>query len=561
MVARSYAAPPTPWSKNLAEPKIDETAYVHSFSNVIGNVHISPNVLIAPGTSIRADEGTPFYIGAGTNVQDGVVIHGLERGRVIGDDDKQYSVWIGKNTSITHMALIHGPAYIGDDCFIGFRSTVFNARIGNGCIVMMHVLIQDVEIPAGKYVPSGATITNQQQADRLPDVQQVDLEFARHVIGVNNALRSGYLCADDKACITPIREEISQPSDGENGVNGSANAIMGRHLNTEAVEQVRHLLSQGYKIGTEHVDQRRFRTGTWKSCTPLEPRSESEAIAALESCLAEHEGEYVRLFGIDPRRRQRVLETIIQRPNGQAPSKSNGVARASVPPASSSYRSSAASSSYGGGSTVSSQLNSEVVEQIRSLLAQGYQVGTEHVDRRRFRTGSWASCGTINSNQVSQVISAVEASLAEFQGEYVRLIGIDPKRRQRVLETIIQRPDGQAPVSPSAGHSNYAPAPSYANGSNSSSGGVTSSKLGSDVVDQVRHLLAAGHTIGSEHVDQRRFRTGSWQSCSPITSRSESEVVKALEACLAEHAGEYVRLVGIDSKQKRRVLETIIQRP
>jgi len=36
---------------------------------------------------------------------------------------------------------------------------------------MMHALIQDVEIPAGKYVPSGSVITNQQQADRLRDVE------------------------------------------------------------------------------------------------------------------------------------------------------------------------------------------------------------------------------------------------------------------------------------------------------------------------------------------------------------------------------------------------------
>jgi carbon dioxide concentrating mechanism protein CcmM len=36
MAVRSVAAPPTPWSKNLAEPKIHETAYVHSFSNIIG---------------------------------------------------------------------------------------------------------------------------------------------------------------------------------------------------------------------------------------------------------------------------------------------------------------------------------------------------------------------------------------------------------------------------------------------------------------------------------------------------------------------------------------------
>ncbi|WP_310487322.1 DapH/DapD/GlmU-related protein, partial [Chamaesiphon sp. VAR_69_metabat_338] len=155
------ASPPTPWSKTLVEPEIHSSAYVHAFSNIIGDVRIGANVMIAPGISIRADEGNPFGIGANTNIQDGVVIHGLEQGRVIGDDNTEYSVWIGKNTSITHMALIHGPAYVGNDCFIGFRSTVFNAKVGHGCVVMMHALVQDVTIPPGKYVPSGAIITNQ----------------------------------------------------------------------------------------------------------------------------------------------------------------------------------------------------------------------------------------------------------------------------------------------------------------------------------------------------------------------------------------------------------------
>jgi Carbonic anhydrases/acetyltransferases, isoleucine patch superfamily len=153
MVVRSFPAPPTPWSKSLAEPKIHDTAYVHSFSNIIGDVYIGANVLIAPGTSIRADEGTPFFIGENTNIQDGVVIHGLEKGRVIGDDGKEYSVWIGDNTSITHMALIHGPAYVGDNCFVGFRSTVFNAKLGKGCIVGMHALVQDVEVAPGAMFP------------------------------------------------------------------------------------------------------------------------------------------------------------------------------------------------------------------------------------------------------------------------------------------------------------------------------------------------------------------------------------------------------------------------
>ncbi len=96
MAVRTKAAPPTPWSSDLAEPQVDSSAYVHSFSRLIGDVRVGANVFIAPGSSIRADEGTPFYIGDSTNIQDGVVIHGLEKGRVRGDDGKDYSVWIGK---------------------------------------------------------------------------------------------------------------------------------------------------------------------------------------------------------------------------------------------------------------------------------------------------------------------------------------------------------------------------------------------------------------------------------------------------------------------------------
>lgn len=80
-------------------------------------------------------------------------------------------------------------------------------------------------------------------------------------------------------------------------------------------------------------------------------------------------------------------------------------------------------------------------------------------------------------------------------------------------------------------------------------------------MQEIRSLLAAGFKIGAEHADKRRFRTKSWQSCSPIESRHESDVVASLEACLAEYSGEYVRMIGIDPKLKRRVAETIIQRP
>lgn len=576
MVASGSAAPPTPWSKNLAQPKVDKTAYVHSFSNLIGDVNIGANVLIAPGTSIRADEGSPFHIGEGTNVQDGVVIHGLEQGRVLGDDENPYSVWIGKNTSITHMALIHGPAYIGDDCFIGFRSTIFNARVGDGCIVMMHVLIQDVEIPAGKFVPSGAIITSQHQADHLPDVEQADAQFAAHVVGVNHALRAGYHCAENISCITPIRQQLEKTFNGESAAADSPgpdrsgqshssysnSPMITTRLDSAVVEQVRQILSQGYQIGSEHADKRRFQTTSWTSCAPIQSNREAEVLRALEDCVAEHQGEYVRIFGIDRKSKRRVSEIIIQRPDG---------VRVSAPASSlkgnqshqSSY-SNSKHSSYSAPAT-GSRLSPEAIEKVRQFIHQGYKIGTEHADARRFQTSSWTSCSPIQATRESEAIAALESCLAEHEGEYVRLFGIDTRFKKRVSEMIVQRPGNKTVTTSAAPYSNYTPPSNGFSGNGGSSGGnrtsAPSGKLSADVVNQVRQLLSQGYRVTAEHADARRFQTTSWKSCAPIQSNRDSDVLAALEACMTENAGEYVRFVGVDTKTKRRVAEVIIQRP
>ncbi len=552
MVVRKRAAPPTPWSRDLAEPNIDKTAYVHSFSNIIGDVRVGANVLVAPGTSIRADEGFPFYIGDHTNIQDGVVIHGLEKGRVIGDDGKSYSDWIGKNTCITHMALVHGPVYVGDECFIGFRSTVFNARVGHGCIVMMHALIQDVEIPPGKYVPSGAVITHQQQADRLPDVQDADRAFAHHVVEVNEALRVGYRCAEDPTCILPLRDEPQEFS-----ANGQGNGHYGEveyqsfteiMLSPETVEQVRSLLRQGYKISAEHADKRRYRSKSWLTCEGIEGSGENQVLQALEARLAEHEGEYVRLIGVDPQAKRRVLEAIIQRPDGTSKPQRTRQAKVVRPRTSGSASSNA--TRYGSSGGV---LSAEIKELVRSLLRQGCKLGTEHADSRRFKTKSWLTCPQIQSTHESAVFAELENCLQEHAGEYIRLIGIDPNVKRRVSETIIQRPSGQASVSAKGNYS--------ASSSSYSSSSVSSSALSPEALETVRSLLRQGCKIGAEHADKRRFKTKSWLTCQGIDGTSEGQVVAQLEACLADCAGEYVRLIGIDSQAKRRVSETIIQRP
>jgi carbon dioxide concentrating mechanism protein CcmM len=532
MAVRSYAAPPTPWAKGLAEPKIDQTAYIHPSSNIIGDVRIGENVLIAPGTSIRADEGNPFYIGEGTNVQDGVVIHGLEQGRVTGDDKTSYSVWIGHDTSITHMALIHGPAYVGDNCFIGFRSTVFNSRVGDGCIVMMHCLIEDVEIPAGKYVPSGSVITSQEQADRLSDVQAGDTEFAEHVIGVNDALRSGYHCANDVACITPLRVQNNQKISPNQSLNKpiSVEIITGMNsttsdVATQVLEQIRQLLAQGYKIGTEHADDRRFRTSSWTSCAPFQSSRESEVIAELESCLDEHSGQYIRLIGIDTKAKRRVLEQVIQRPNEKIVFNASRLNSYTTP---NSHRQAA---TYSSGAN--SGIPSDVAGTIHQLLAQGNRVTVEWVDERRFKTGSWQTAGSITA------IAELQQIAAEHPGDYVKIIGTDPKSKRRLVETIVQRPNGKyVPSSPTKSNGNH-----------------STNASGSDVSIQIHQLFAQGNRVTVECVDERRFKTGSWQTVGSITA------IAQLDQIMQEHTGEYVRVIGTDAKSKRRIVETIVQRP
>jgi len=110
-------------------------------------------------------------------------------------------------------------------------------------------------------------------------------------------------------------------ANGANGANGQAKgspaqAASAHALPADTVRQVETLLSQGYRVGMEHVDQRRFRTNAWQTCSTLKTENPDEAIAALAQCLGSFPDEYVRLIGVNPKNKQRVLEQIIQRPNG-----------------------------------------------------------------------------------------------------------------------------------------------------------------------------------------------------------------------------------------------------
>ena len=119
----------------------------------------------------------------------------------------------------------------------------------------------------------------------------------------------------------PIPNELVNELTSANGINGSNNSgnynkqVPSMPLDLETQEQIRELLAQGYRLSIEYGNERRVRSNAWQSGTSFQGNEASEAIATLAESLVEHSGEYVRLIGIDPKAKRRVLEKIIQRPH------------------------------------------------------------------------------------------------------------------------------------------------------------------------------------------------------------------------------------------------------
>jgi carbonic anhydrase/acetyltransferase-like protein (isoleucine patch superfamily) len=173
-------------------PIIDKTAIISPFSSVIGDVVLKNNIYIAPNVSIRADEGTPFLIESNTNLQDGVILHGLKNRHIIFNGDR-YSIFIGNEVNIAHGALVHGPCYIGNKVFVGFRSIIYNAIVEQGVFISYNAVVTNgVKISPNRFVPPGAHIDTQEKADALSQVPKDSKEFAKEVQRVNQEFPASY---------------------------------------------------------------------------------------------------------------------------------------------------------------------------------------------------------------------------------------------------------------------------------------------------------------------------------------------------------------------------------
>jgi len=184
--------PPTSFNPISVYPTIHNTVLLCPFSSVIGDVTIGKNVFIGCNATLRADEGTPFYIGSHSNIQDGVIFHGLQNQQFT-VNGKTYSIYLGKEVTIGHGALIHGPSIVGNKTFVGFNAIVFNAIVEDGCYIdTTAVVTGGVRLHANTYVPIGAIIDTQNKANALGRVPTSREEFAKEVVEVNNEFPSAY---------------------------------------------------------------------------------------------------------------------------------------------------------------------------------------------------------------------------------------------------------------------------------------------------------------------------------------------------------------------------------
>lgn len=184
--------PITPFNPVSIFPAIHASAYISPSSSIIGDVTMGENCYVAPNVCIRADEGTPFFIGANTNLQEGVTLHGVLNKR-INVAGKGYSIFVGEGVTVAHRALLHGPCYVGNHVFVGFNAMVYGAIIEEGAFISYNALISDsVIVAANRFVPPAAIIDTQRKADALQDVPRESRAFAKNAQRVNRAFPTGY---------------------------------------------------------------------------------------------------------------------------------------------------------------------------------------------------------------------------------------------------------------------------------------------------------------------------------------------------------------------------------
>jgi len=118
-------------------PQVHPTAFVAPTATLVGEVIVEEGASVWYGAVLRADY-SPVILRAGSNVQDGSVLHG----------PPGMPTEVGRGATIAHLCLVHG-AVVGEEALVANGCTVLDgARIGARTMVAAHSLVAaNAEIP------------------------------------------------------------------------------------------------------------------------------------------------------------------------------------------------------------------------------------------------------------------------------------------------------------------------------------------------------------------------------------------------------------------------------
>jgi carbonic anhydrase/acetyltransferase-like protein (isoleucine patch superfamily) len=126
-------------------PTVAVSAYVAPSAVVVGNAVLAERCSVWFGATLRGDNEL-INIGAGSNVQDGAVMH----------TDPGFALMVGADVSIGHQAMLHGCT-VGEGSLIGIQAVVLNAAvIGKGCLVGAGAVITERKVFADGTLILGA---------------------------------------------------------------------------------------------------------------------------------------------------------------------------------------------------------------------------------------------------------------------------------------------------------------------------------------------------------------------------------------------------------------------